>query len=91
MDVNDIDNLLHEIQQVCLVAVRAHESLFASDTAPGFFQMPSEDAELLSRRCEAYQSTQDSDLSSALHLYGPQYCPGQLKQRPSTHLDGRFL
>jgi hypothetical protein len=48
MDVNDIDSLLHEIQQMCLVAVRAHESLVASDTAPGFFQMPSEDAELLS-------------------------------------------
>ena len=48
MDMNDVDGSLHEIEQMVLVAVNAHESLMGSDTAPGFFQMPAEDSELLS-------------------------------------------
>jgi hypothetical protein len=47
MDMNDVDCSLHEIEQMVLVAVGAHESL-SSDTTPGFFQMPEEDSELLS-------------------------------------------
>jgi hypothetical protein len=39
---------LHQIEQMALVAVKVHESLTGSDTAPGFFQMPAEDSELLS-------------------------------------------
>jgi hypothetical protein len=39
---------LHEIEQMVLVAVNDHESLLGSDTAPGFFQMPAEDSNLLS-------------------------------------------
>jgi hypothetical protein len=45
---NDVDGSLHEIEQMVLIAVGAHESMMGSDTAPGFFQMPEEDAELLS-------------------------------------------
>jgi hypothetical protein len=48
MDINDLDNALHEIEQMVLVAVGAHESLMASDSAPGFFQIPEEESELLS-------------------------------------------
>lgn len=48
MDMNDVDGTLNEIEQMALVAVNAHESLTGSDTAPGFFQMPAEDSELLS-------------------------------------------
>jgi hypothetical protein len=48
MDTNDVDVSLHEIEQMALVAVNAHESLVGSDTAPGFFQMPAEEPELLS-------------------------------------------
>jgi hypothetical protein len=48
MDMNDVDGSLHEIEQMVLVAVNAHESLLGSDTAPGFFQMPAEDSNLLS-------------------------------------------
>jgi hypothetical protein len=48
MDMNDVDNSLHKIEQMVLVAVNAHESLMGSDSAPGFFQMPAEDSELLS-------------------------------------------
>jgi hypothetical protein len=39
---------LHQIEQMALVAVKVHESLTGSDTAPRFFQMPAEDSELLS-------------------------------------------
>jgi len=42
-----VDLSLHEIEQMALVAIKAHESLVGSDTAEGFFQMPAEDAELL--------------------------------------------
>jgi hypothetical protein len=38
----------HEIEQMVLVAVGAQEGLMGSDTAPGFFQMPAQDSELLS-------------------------------------------
>jgi hypothetical protein len=48
MDMNDVDGSLHEIEQMVLVALNAHLSLEGSDTAPGFFQMPAEDSELLS-------------------------------------------
>lgn len=48
MEMNDIDSVLLEIQQMCLVAIGAHESLMASDTVPGVFQMSSDDAEMLS-------------------------------------------
>jgi len=47
MDMNVVDGSLHEIEQMVLVAVNAHESLSGSDSI-GFFQMPAEDAELLS-------------------------------------------
>jgi hypothetical protein len=33
MDTNDVDVSLHEIEQMALVAVNAHESLVGSDTA----------------------------------------------------------
>jgi hypothetical protein len=32
MDTNDVDVSLHEIEQMALVAVNAHESLVGSDT-----------------------------------------------------------
>jgi hypothetical protein len=48
MDKNDIDLTLHEIEQMVLVALGAHESLVSSDTAPGFSQMPAADSEMLS-------------------------------------------
>jgi hypothetical protein len=48
MDINDLDNALHEIEQMVLVAVGAHESMRCSDSAPGFFQIPEEESELLS-------------------------------------------
>jgi hypothetical protein len=48
MDIDEIDLTLHEIEQMTLVAINAHESLVGSDTAPGFFQMPAQDSELLS-------------------------------------------
>jgi hypothetical protein len=48
MDFNDLDNALHEIEQMVLVAVNAHESLMASDSDPGFFQIPEGESELLS-------------------------------------------
>jgi hypothetical protein len=48
MDMDEVDGSLHEIEQMVLVAVNAHESLTGSDTAPGFFQLPAEDSELLS-------------------------------------------
>jgi hypothetical protein len=48
MGADEIDTSLHEIEQMVLVAVGAQESLFASDTAPGFFQMPKPDCEMLS-------------------------------------------
>lgn len=48
MGADEIDGSLHEIAQMFLVAIGAQESLFASDTAPGFFQMPAQDSEMLS-------------------------------------------
>ena len=48
MDINDLDNALHEIAQMVLVAVNAHDTLMASDSAPGFFQIPEKESELLS-------------------------------------------
>jgi hypothetical protein len=48
MDMNDVDTTLNEIEQMALVAVGAHESFMGSDTAPGSFQMPKEDSDLLS-------------------------------------------
>jgi hypothetical protein len=47
MDVNDIDNALHEIRQMALVALGATEGLLRSDTDPAFFQLPAEDSEML--------------------------------------------
>jgi hypothetical protein len=37
MDMNDVDGSLHEIEQMALVAVNAHESLMGSDTAHRLF------------------------------------------------------
>ncbi|MCP1747204.1 hypothetical protein ABIF65_009127 [Bradyrhizobium japonicum] len=48
MDVNDIDNALHEIRQMVLVAIGAHESLLGGDPDPEVFSMPRRDAEMLS-------------------------------------------
>jgi hypothetical protein len=48
MDVDQIETSLHEIEQMVLVAIGAQESLMGSDTAPGIFQMPAWDSELLS-------------------------------------------
>ncbi|MET4794686.1 hypothetical protein ABIF64_006864 [Bradyrhizobium japonicum] len=47
MDANDIDNALHEIRQMVLVAIGAHESLLG-DPDPEVFSMPRRDAEMLS-------------------------------------------
>jgi hypothetical protein len=49
MDMNDIDCSLHEIEQMLLFALKAQDSFLGGDTARhGFFQIPAEDAELLS-------------------------------------------
>ena len=47
MDKDEIDNALHEIRQMCLVAYGATDSLVRSDTDPGFFELPAADAEML--------------------------------------------
>ena len=47
MDMDQIDGALHEIQQMVLVAIGAQESLMGGDAAPGLFQMPAQDAEML--------------------------------------------
>jgi hypothetical protein len=48
MDTDQIDYALHEITQMVLVAIGAHESLMGMEADPGIFQMPARDAEMLS-------------------------------------------
>jgi hypothetical protein len=46
-EMNDIDNALHEISQMVLVALDATDDLQRSDDDPQFFQMRSANAEML--------------------------------------------
>jgi hypothetical protein len=48
MDKNDLDNALHEIRQMVLVALEATEDLRRRDAEPALFQLPAEDSEMLS-------------------------------------------
>ena len=47
-DKNDIDNALHEIRQMVLIAINAGLELRRSDADPAFFQLLAEDSEMLS-------------------------------------------
>ena len=48
MDINHIDNALHEIKQMVLVVIGAAESLTAGDTEPRVFHLSEADTDLLS-------------------------------------------
>jgi hypothetical protein len=54
MDINDIDNALHEIKQMALVAIGAAESLTSDNRDPSsneprfFFHLSERDTDLLS-------------------------------------------
>ena len=47
MDIDQIDGALHEIEQMVMVSILAQDNALASDTVPGYFQMPAGDAEML--------------------------------------------
>ena len=46
-DLNEIDCALHQIRQMVLVGITASESLVGSESREGFFELPSEDSEMI--------------------------------------------
>jgi hypothetical protein len=48
MDINDIDNALHEIKQMALIAIGAAEHLISDNTEPRIFHLSERDTDMLS-------------------------------------------